>query len=138
MNKEEKETRQTTLFGGYVEQVEQAQELVFVKVYEEVANDGDQFTMTPSTATYNRTKHCLTLVDTDKSQALTVWFENHANARFKTTPEGVRLGRAVEKAFKTNISDYEELAACFLNHTLELHITMNGDKGRLWTITVQE
>ena len=70
VNKMENENRkQTTLFGGFVK--EEQQPLTFVKVYEEVASDGDQFTMAPTTATLNEEKGCITLVDTNKSQALT-------------------------------------------------------------------
>ena len=132
--KNEEKTQQATLFGGVVAETEPTRELEFVKVYEEVVNDGDLFTMTPTTATYNQTKHCLTLVDTNKAQALTVWFENHPNARYKSVPEGVRLGNAVAKELEIEISEYDDLAACFMDNDLELSITHTGEKGRLWTI----
>ncbi len=129
-------TQQKTLFGGIVENEEPKKELSFVKVYEEVVNDGDQFTMTPTTATYNEVKHCLTVIDTDKAQALTVWFENHPNARYKSVPEGIRLGNAVAKALDITIVEYDDLAACFMDNILELNITHTGEKGRLWTVKV--
>ena len=135
VNKMENENRkQTTLFGGFVK--EEQQPLTFVKVYEEVASDGDQFTMAPTTATLNEEKGCITLVDTNKSQALTCYFDNHPSARFKSTPDGVRLGRAVERALKVEIGSYADLASAFVENTLELNITHTGDKGRLWVITV--
>ena len=129
------ETKQKTLFGGIAEGTEEKKELVFVSVHEEVVNDGDQFTMTPNTATYNETKHCLTLVDTDKAQALTVWFENHPNARYKSVPNGVRLGNAVAKCLDVEICEYDDLAACFIDNQLEVHIQHTGEKGRLWTVS---
>ena len=126
--------RQTTLFGGFVQ--EEAKPLTFVKVYEEVASDGDQFTMTPTTATLNEEKGCITLVDTNKSQALTCYFDNHPSARFKSTPDGIRLGRAVERALKIEIGSFADLASAFVENTLELNITHTGEKGRLWVISV--
>ena len=62
-----KETKQTTLFGGYVEETESEQTLEFVKVWEEVVNEGDQFTMTPNNVIYNETKNCMTMIDSEKT-----------------------------------------------------------------------
>jgi hypothetical protein len=135
MNKmSEKPMRQTSLFGGFVE--EEMPPLTFVKVYEEVVDEGDQITMTPTTATLNEEKGCLTLIDTNKSVALTVYFENHPNARFKSTPDGVRLGRAVERALKVQIDELGLLASAFAENDLELNVSHTGEKGRLWVITV--
>ena len=128
-------TQQKTLFGGIVENEEPKKELSFVKVYEEVVNDGDQFTMTPTTATYNEVKHCLTVIDTEKAQALTVWFANHPSAKYKSTPDGVRLGRAVERCLRIGIADIEDLEAFFQENDATLNITHNGEKGRLWTVS---
>jgi len=133
-----KNTQQKTLFGGTVAEDEPKKDLAFVTVHEEVVNDGDQFTMHPTTATYNETKHCLTLVDTEKAQALTVWFENHPNARYKSVPNGVRLGNAVAKCLEVEICEYDDLAACFIDNALEVNITHTGEKGRLWTVSKVE
>ena len=133
-----KNTQQKTLFGGTVTEDEPKKDLVFVTVHEEVVNDGDQFTMHPTTATYNETKHCLTLVDAEKGQALTVWFENHPNARYKSVPNGVRLGNAVAKCLEVEICEYDDLAACFIDNVLEVNITHTGEKGRLWTVSEVE
>ena len=131
-------TQQKTRFGGTVTEDEPKKDLAFVTVHDEVVNDGDQFTMHPTTATYNETKHCLTLVDTEKAQALTVWFENHPNARYKSVPNGVRLGNAVAKCLEVEICEYDDLAACFIDNALEVNITHTGEKGRLWTVSKVE
>jgi len=133
-----KNTQQKTLFGGTVTEDEPKKDLVFVTVHDEVVNEGDQFTMHPTTATYNETKHCLTLVDTEKAQALTVWFENHPNARYKSVPNGVRLGNAVAKCLEVEICEYDDLAACFIDNALEVSIVHTGEKGRLWTVSEVE
>lgn len=125
-------TKQTSLFGGFVE--EEQTPLTFVKVYEEVVSDGDQFTMTPTTATLNEEKGCLTLIDTTKSQALTCYFANHPNARYASTPDGVRLGRAVERALKVGIADLAQLEAAFNENQATLTVTHTGEKGRLWVV----
>lgn len=128
------ETKQTTLFGGYVEETENEQTLVFVKVHEEVVSEGDQFTLTPNNVIYNETKNCMTMIDSEKNQALTVWFENHPNAKYQSMPDGIRLGRAVEKVMKINLATAQDLEDCMTDTKFELNITHTGDKGRLWTV----
>lgn len=130
----EKNTQQTSLFGGFVE--EEQTPLTFVKVHEQVVAEGDQFTMNPTTAVLNDEKGCLTLIDTDKSQALTVYFENHPNAKFKSTPDGIRLGRAIERALKVGIADLGLLESAFNENDTQLTITHNGEKGRLWVVSM--
>ena len=137
--KENKKTKQMSLFGGFIE--EEQPPLEFVKVYEEVANDGDQFTLRPSTAKLKRDEEtdepkCLTLIDSEKNQALTVWFQNHPSA--KSTPDGVRLGRAVERCLRIGIADIEDLEAFFQENDATLNITHNGEKGRLWVVSTND
>ena len=137
MNKKT-ETKQTSLFGGFVE--DEQPPLEFVKVYEEVASEGDQFTLAPTTSKLKRDTEtdeplCLTLIDSDKNQALTVWFANHPSAKYKSTPDGVRLGRAVERCLRIGIADIEDLEAFFQENDATLNITHNGEKGRLWTVS---
>ncbi len=129
---EDKKTKQTSLFGGFVE--EEAKPLTFVKVYEEVANDGDQFSMTPTTAKFNEERECLTLIDTEKNQALTVYFEHAANARYTSTPDGIRLGRAVERCIREGLTSFGQLETFFKEHDARLNITHMGEKGRRWTV----
>lgn len=138
---EAKTTKQTSLFGGFVE--ETAQPLEFVKVYEMVANEGDQFTMNPTTSKLKRDPEndepmCLTLIDSGKNQALTVWFANHPSAKFASTPDGVRLGRAVERCLRIGISDISDLESFFQENSTTLNITHNGEKGRLWTVSTND
>ena len=125
-------TKQASLFGGFVEDEQPA--LAFVKVYEEVASEGDQFSMTPTTAKMNEERGCLTLIDTEKNQALTVYFEHAANARYTSTPDGVRLGRAVERCIREGLSSYGQLEVFFKEHTARLNITHMGEKGLRWTV----
>lgn len=124
---------QQNLFGEFVEEAERP-ELEFVKVYEEVANDGDQFTFALNSAVYNEDKDCLTVIDSDKNQALTVYFTQHPDAKFQSTPEGVRLGRAIQRAIKMTVTDADELVAQIKSRDMVLTITHTGSKGRLWTV----
>jgi len=126
--------KQTSLFGGFVE--EETQPLTFVKVYEEVPNDGDQFSMTPTTAKFNESRGCLTLIDSEKNQALTVYFEHAESARYTSTPDGIRLGRAVERAIREGLSSFGQLETFFKEHTARLTITHMGEKGRRWTVDI--
>ena len=132
----DKDTKQATLFGGYVEEDESEQTLEFVKVYEQVALEGDQFTLTPNNVIYNETKNCMTLIDGNKNQALTVWFENHPNAKYQSMPDGIRLGRAVEKVVKLHLATAQDLEDCMTDIKFELTITHTGEKGRLWTVKI--
>ena len=127
-----KKMKQTSLFGGFVE--EEKQPLTFVKVYEEVVSDGDNFSMTVSTAKFNGEKKCLTLIDNEKNQALTVYFEHSPNARYTSTPDGVRLGRAVERNLRQELDSFEALEAFFREHDARLNIQHMGEKGRRWTV----
>lgn len=127
------DTTQTTLFGAYAAEAETA-ELEFVKVYEEVANDGDQFTLNLNSAVYNEEKECLTVIDADKNQALTVYFTQHPNAQYQSTPEGVRLGRAIQRCIKQTVNDAEELVQQIKDNDFVLTVTHTGSKGRLWTV----
>tara|TARA_Y100001937_G_scaffold20039_1_gene27883 strand:+ start:1116 stop:1517 length:402 start_codon:yes stop_codon:yes gene_type:complete len=129
---EEASTKQTSLFGGFVE--EDKPTLTFVKVYEEVVSEGDQFTMHPTTAKFNEDRGCLTLIDANKNQALTVYFEHAENARYTSTPDGVRLGRAVERCLRESIDSFERLEQFFKEMSARLHIVHMGEKGRRWTV----
>ena len=128
----ENETKQTSLFGGFVE--DQQPSLTFVKVWAETPNEGDQFTMTPTTATFNEEKGCLTLVDSEKNQAMTVYFEHAPNARYTSTPDGVRLGRAVERCIREGLSSFGQLETFFKEHDARLNIEHMGSMGRRWTV----
>ena len=134
----ENQTKQTSLFGGFVE--DEKPPLEFVKVYEEVVAEGDSFTMSPTTSKLKRDDEtdeplCLTLIDSKKNQALTVWFANHPSAKFKSTPEGVRLGRAVERCLRIGIGNMEDLESFFQENESTLNITHTGEKGRLWVVS---
>ena len=133
-NTETNDTVQASLFGGLVSTRED-EPLTFLKVYEEVANEGDTLTLTLTGATFNADRQCLTVIDDDKRQALTVYFDNHPDAQYATTPDGVRLGRAVERCLSEPISTYEGLADTIrAAQPLTLTITHTGVKGRLWTV----
>jgi len=134
MDKKNQTENQQTLFGGYVEEAERP-ELEFVKVYEEVVSDGDQYTMSLNSAVYNDEKNCLTVIDSDKNVALTVYFEQHPNAKYQSTPEGVRLGRAIQRAIKMTCNDGDELVRQIKERDMVLTVTHTGSKGRLWTVT---
>ena len=129
------ETTQTTLYGGVV--AEDENPLVFVKIHEEVVADGDQFSMDLKTSKLkveDGDDKCITVVDTAKNQALTVYFNQHENAQYKSTPDGVRLGRAVARCLKVNLTSNEELESVIKENDLTLTVTHNGTKGRLWTV----
>ena len=137
---EKKPTAQTTLFGGFVEETQDP--LNFRKVHEEVVADGDQFSMNMGTATLKNDDDgeakCITLIDGDKNQALTVYFSQHENAQFKSTPNGVRLGNAVARSLKIDIFAYEDLVNAINENDLTLTIVHNGSKGRLWTVSIND
>jgi len=128
-------TVQINLFGEFVEAEEN--ELEFVKVYEEVAEEGDNFTMAMNSAKYNVEKDCITVIDSDKQQALTVYFTQHPSSKFQSMPEGVRLGKAVQRALKETISDGSMLALSINHNDLTLTVTHTGIKGRLWAVSPQ-
>ena len=132
-NNKQNETVQTSLFGGLVSQNED-RPLKWLRVYDEVANEGDTMTMRLTAAAFNDEKGCLTVIDGDNDTALTVWFENHPDAKFTSTPDGVRLGRAVERALKQPIASHDGLVDAIKGHDLTLTVTHTGVKGRLWTI----
>jgi hypothetical protein len=127
-----KKAAQTNLFGEFVEQ--EKEPLEFVKVYEEVVNEGDQFTMNLGVAKYNDEKDCITVIDSEKNQALTVYFEQHPSSKFQSMPEGIRLGKAVQRALKQTIADGETLAHSINDNDMTLSITHTGTKGRLWVV----
>ena len=127
--------QQQTLWGEFVPSEEQKQEpLEFVRVWEEVANDGDTFSLAMHQASFNDEKECLTVMDTDKNQALTVYFTQHPSAKYQSTPDGVRLARAVQRCLGKTLIDYEVLTDAIKNNDMVLTITHTGSKGRLWTV----
>ena len=128
-----KENSQATLWGDFVEKTEE-NPLEFVKVYEEVVNDGDQFTLALNAATYNDEKDCLTVIDADKNMALTVYFTQHPNAKYQSTPEGVRLVRAIQRCIEMTIGSTEEVVNQIKDNDFVLTVTHTGSKGRLWTV----
>ena len=136
---ENKTTKQATLYGGFVEETQDP--LNFVKVHNEVVNEGDQFSLNMGVATLKvddeGNDKCVTLIDGDKNQALTVYFNQHADAQFKSTPNGVRLGGAVARCMKADISSNEDLVSVINENDLTLHIVHNGKKGRLWTVALR-
>lgn len=127
-------TVQTSLFGGLVSTDEDAP-LVFLRVYAEVAEPGDVMHVELTGATFNEDRQCLTVIDDTTRHALTVYFENHPDAQYQTTPDGVRLGRAVERCLQVPVSSYEGLAETIRAEApLRLTVTHTGPKGRLWTV----
>jgi len=130
----ETETVQVSLFGGIVSESEDAP-LTFLKVHEMCAEAGDVATLTLTGATYNADRGCLTVMDDDARYALTVYFDNHPDATYATTPNGVRLARAVERCLRVPLGSYEAVEQTIRDHApLLLTITHTGPKGRLWTV----
>ena len=126
---------QTTLWGEFVPQAENEKTpLEFIKVWEEVVSDGDQFSMNMNAAAFNEEKECLTVIDDEKNQALTVYFSQHPDAKYQSTPEGVRLARAVQRCLQETLLDFEILTLAIKENDLRLTITHTGSKGRLWTV----
>ena len=131
---QDEQTVQTSLFGGLVSHDEDAP-LTFLRVYAEVAEPGDVMHITLTGATFNEDRQCLTVIDDTTRHALTVYFENHPDAQYRTTTDGVRLGRAVERCLQAPVSSYEGLAETIKAEApLHLTVTRTGPKGRLWTI----
>lgn len=126
---------QTNLWGEFVAAPAESP-LEFIKVWEEVVSDGDQFTMTMNSAAYNAEKGCLTVIDSDKNQALTVYFTQHPDAKYQSTPEGVRLARAVQRCMQETLLDEEVLCDAIKSNDMQLTITHTGSKGRLWTVAL--
>lgn len=126
------ETKQTNLFGAFVETEKTT--LEFIKVHEEVVNDGDQFSIKMDSVAYNDERDCVTVIDNEKNQALTVYFTQHPHATYESTPNGVRLGRAVQRRIKATVGDAETLCDVITAGDFVLTITHTGSKGRLWTV----
>jgi len=133
MSQETETNQQATLWGGYVE-AQPSAPLDFIKVHEEVVNDGDTFSLSLNAASYNEDKQCLTVIDSDKNKALTVYFEQHPESKFESTPNGVRFARAIQRCLRLTINDGDELAQTVKDQDLTLTVTHMGSKGRLWTI----
>tara|TARA_R100001163_G_scaffold56556_1_gene44308 strand:+ start:13902 stop:14303 length:402 start_codon:yes stop_codon:yes gene_type:complete len=127
------EKQQTTLFGAFVEN-EQDEPLQFVKIYEEVEADGDQFTMALNAASYNEDRDCITVIDSEKNCALTAYFTQHPESKYQSTPDGIRLGRAVQRAIRTTVNDGDELAQIIKERDMTLTVSYQGQNGRLWTV----
>jgi hypothetical protein len=127
---------QQTLWGGFVAVETQDSPLEFIKVWEEVVSDGDQFSMQMDNAAYNSEKGCLTVIDNDKNQALTVYFTQHPDAKYQSTPEGVRLARAVQRCLQETLLDEDILCHAIKSNDMKLTITHTGSKGRLWTVAL--
>ena len=129
-----KKTEQTNLFGAFVEPT-QDEPLQFVKVYEEVEADGDQFTMNLNSAAYNDERDCITVIDSEKNCALTAYFTQHPESKYQSTPDGIRLGRAIQRCVRATVNDADELVALIKSQDLVLNITYKGEKGRAWSVT---
>ena len=129
-----KKTEQTNLFGAFVEPT-QDEPLQFVKVYEEVEADGDQFTMNLNSAAYNDERDCITVIDSEKNCALTAYFTQHPESKYQSTPDGIRLGRAIQRCVRATVNDADELVAIIKSQDLVLNITYKGEKGRAWSVT---
>lgn len=127
--------KQQTLWGEFVPNAnEENKPLEFIKVYEEVVSDGDRFSMSMNSVAYNDEKECLTVIDQDKNQALTVYFSQHPSAQYQSTPEGVRLVRAIQRAMQTTLGDIEVVVDTIKDNDLVLTVLHTGSKGRLWTV----
>ena len=126
--------QQTTLFGEFVEK-QPDEPLQFVKVYEEVEADGDQFTMNLDSAAYNEERDCITVIDSEKNCALTAYFTQHPESKYQSTPDGIRLGRAVQRAIRETVNDGDILADVIKNRDLTLTVSYEGQNGRLWSVT---
>jgi len=126
--------QQQNLFGEFIEK-QPDEPLQFVKVYEEVEADGDQFSMALNSAAYNEERDCITVIDSDKNCALTAYFTQHPDSKYQSTPDGIRLGRAVQRCVQATVNDGEELVNIIKSSDLVLTITYKGEKGRAWSVT---
>tara|TARA_R110001592_G_scaffold363343_1_gene684545 strand:+ start:12566 stop:12988 length:423 start_codon:yes stop_codon:yes gene_type:complete len=133
----QEKTRQVSLFGGFVEEQTESKPLEFVTIREEVPQDGDHFMMDMDNATYNEEKDCVTIIDFDKSQALTVYFTNY-DPKWTTVPDGVRLYNAAERAISDGIPSHTAFEDVVKQGNFTLCVEHMGEKGRLWSVTTTE
>ena len=132
--------KQETLYGGSVGGDYTAPATTFVKVYEEVQEVGETFTLTLSGCALNESEGRLTLFDNtndEETTATTVYFNHHPNAKFTdSTPDGVRLGQAVARCVGPLTSN-ADLAQNIQERDLVLTVEgveFNGGFARLWTV----
>ena len=125
-------SQQTTLFGGTV--TDEDRKVEFVRVSEEVARHDGQFEFAVDGITYNDVKGVITVFN-GNGFALSAWMENHPNAKYATTPEGVRLANAIARRFKMQTEDVNDLMSAVNNSDEDLTLVVkNTEKGRLWVV----
>ncbi len=126
--------KQTNLFGEFVEG-KSNEPTVKVRLYNEVVDDGDQYSMAIDGVAYNEEMNCITLFDNTKNVRTTLGFENHPNTpvftnekgeEFSPTPDGIKFGKAVQKAIKRTINDGHDLEAVLKDGSFNLHVKKVG------------
>jgi len=116
-----------------IEITEQEDGLNFVRYWEEL-KDNDSFTLTFSRVKWNEEAGCITFLGDE--QAMTLWMENHKNAKFDSTPDGIRainaMGRAANISGKTTVESIVDL----VNGDGGSITVEKTEKGRLWSATI--
>ncbi len=129
-----KENKQTNLFGEFVEGTKN-EPSVKVRLYNEVVDDGDQYSMLLSGCAYNEEKNCITLFDDTKNVRTTLGFENHPNTpvftndkgeEFSPTPDGIKFGKAVQQCVERTIADGHDLETILKSSVYTLTVKKVG------------
>ena len=120
------------------------QDIAFVS-YRAIMKEEGEFTFTFTVATYNDSagatgdSQCITLINGDENTAITCWLTQHPEALYpQSLTDGVRLGKALDRAFKgeTHLDTIDKASEA--GGTLK--VTKNQVEGKdywawLWEIT---
>ena len=119
-------------------------DIAFVS-YRQIMKDEGEFNFTFTIATFNENagaegqSQCITLINGDENTAITCWLTQHPEALYpQSVTDGVRLGRALDRAFKGETAQETIDKASEAGGTLK--VTKNQVEGRdywawLWEVT---
>jgi ABC-type cobalamin/Fe3+-siderophores transport system ATPase subunit len=119
-------------------------EIVFVS-YRQVMKENGELSFSFDVVTYNDaagadgSSECITLINSKDSTAMTCWVNQHPDAKFpQSVTDGVRLGRALDRAFKGETP--EETVEIASEQGGVLKVSKNQVEGQeywawLWEIT---
>jgi hypothetical protein len=118
-------------------QAKQEEEITWVGWTKPLSEEGS-FTITPSTVVFKEEKEMFALIDRDNEIGTTVYCSNHPNAKFESTPHGIRLANAIGRAFDLEGEvDVEQLVSLMNDSKTEVRVEKT-EKGVLWTVSILE
>ena len=120
---------------------ENENETQWVKWYDSVKKEGDSFEIKADKVIFKEENQpVFFVIDEEKGEGISVFCAHHPNAKHTdSTPHGVRLARAIGRAFQISGSVNAQALAEVVNTSTDATVRVEKTpKGVLWTVVIND